>query len=150
MTKKRNFKSNNPYHIYNRGNKKEKIFLAEQDYQIFENTFKCSAGEFNVWIYTWCLMDNHYHFLIKAKDPESIMLMMHKLTTSYSWYMRTKYKLVGHVFQGRYCAKEIKNESHFKTVLKYIKNNPVKEKYCSKSEYYKWLKVLDDKYELSK
>lgn len=146
MTRKRNFKSNVPYHIYNRGNKKENIFLTEPDYQFFEDTLRWAVGEFKVWIYVWCLMDNHFHLLVKAKDPESIMLMMHKITTSYSWHMRTKYKMVGHIFQGRYCTKEIMDEHHFKIALQYIKNNPVKERYCKRSEYYKWLRIIDEKY----
>lgn len=145
MTKARNFKSNTAYHIYNRGNKKEKIFFAVEDYQFFEDTLKFAAGRFNIWLYAWCLMDNHFHLLVKANNPESITLMMHKLTTSYSWYVRTKYKFVGHIFQGRYCSKEIGDKYHFQTVLKYIKNNPVKDKYCKKNDYYRWLKVLDDK-----
>jgi REP element-mobilizing transposase RayT len=146
MTKSRNFKPNNPYHIYNRGNKKERIFLNEKDYLYFEDALRYAAGMFNVWIYAWCLMGNHYHLLIKAADPESIMLMMQRITTSYSFHMRRKYHYVGHVFQGRYCTVEIENKEHFQIVLKYIKNNPVKKKLCIKSEDYRWLTVISEEY----
>lgn len=146
MTKRRNFKPNNPYHIYNRGNKKEKIFFGEEDYLYFENSLKYAAGIFKVWIYTWCLMGNHYHLLVKADNSESIMLMMHRVTTSYSFYMRNKYGYVGHIFQGRYCTVEIENKEHFQIVLKYIKNNPVKKKLCIRSEYYRWLTVISEEY----
>ena len=146
MTKKRNFKSNNPYHIYNRGNKKERLFLNENDYLYFEDALKYSTGIFKVWIYTWCLMGNHYHLLVKSTNPESIMLMMHRITTSYSFHMRSKYHYVGHIFQGRYCTVEIENEEHFQAVLRYIKNNPVKKKLCKKSEDYRWLTVISEEY----
>jgi len=146
MTKKRNIKSNKPYHIYNRGNKKERLFLNKQDYQYFENILRYNAGKFGVWIFAWCLMRNHYHLLVKASDSEAIMLMMHRITTTYSFYLRHKYKYVGHIFQGRYGLVEIENKMHFNIVLKYIKDNPVKKKLCTRSEYYRWLTIVDEKY----
>jgi putative transposase len=57
------------YHIYNRGNNKENIFFEERNYQYFLKLFDKYLSPF-VDIYSYCLMPNHFHFLIQVKTLE--------------------------------------------------------------------------------
>ena len=55
------------YHIYNRGNNRQNIFFEERNYLYFLRLFEKYL--FNlVDVYAYCLMPNHFHFLIKIKD----------------------------------------------------------------------------------
>jgi len=59
------------YHIFNRGNNYENIFLENEDYSKFleyTNIFITSIAE----IYAWALLGNHFHFLLKIKDENEI------------------------------------------------------------------------------
>jgi putative transposase len=55
------------YHIYNRGNNKENIFFEEKNYQYFLKLFDKYLSPY-VDVYAYCLMPNHFHFLIRIKE----------------------------------------------------------------------------------
>ena len=55
------------YHIYNRGNNKQDIFFEEKNYDLFLKNFDKYLSSF-VDVYAYCLMPNHFHFLIKIKE----------------------------------------------------------------------------------
>jgi putative transposase len=55
------------YHIYNRGNNKQEIFFEEKNYHHFLNLFQKYLASF-VDVYAYCLMPNHFHFLIRIKE----------------------------------------------------------------------------------
>ena len=57
------------YHIYNRGNNKEKIFFEEKNYRHFLKLFDKYLSPY-VDVYAYCLMPNHFHFLIRVKMVE--------------------------------------------------------------------------------
>ena len=63
----------NVYHIYNRGNGKEKIFYKNENYLYFLNHYEKYVSEFAD-TFAFCLLPNHFHMLIKVKcnDPETI------------------------------------------------------------------------------
>ena len=59
------------YHIYNRGNNKENIFTEEDNYIYFLSKYDKYLGNL-VDTYSYCLMPNHFHLLIKVKEVKDI------------------------------------------------------------------------------
>lgn len=147
--KKPKFIQNQVYHIYNRGVEKRKIFLDKQDYLRFihnlfvlndENAtinnfyyFSNKSNEANskkhrkllVEILVFTLMPNHFHLLLRQKEDNGIVKFMQKLGTGYAMYFNQKYKRVGGLFQGRFKAIDINNETHFWHIPTYIHLNPL-------------------------
>ena len=80
------------------------------------------AGAFTIICY--CLMPNHFHFLIRQNTDIGIDLLIQKVCTSYAAYFHNKYNRVGHVFQGAFKSKLVENDSYFKYLSAYIHNNP--------------------------
>jgi putative transposase len=72
----------------------------------------------------YCLMPNHFHFLIRQNTDTPTSKLFLKLLTSYSMYFNRKYEHVGHVFQDRFRAVHIENETQLKHVSAYIHLNP--------------------------
>jgi REP element-mobilizing transposase RayT len=63
--------SGNFYHIYNRGNNKEDLFIREEHYEKFlyyYRIFICPIAD----TYAWCLLRNHFHFLIRIKEDHEM------------------------------------------------------------------------------
>jgi len=59
------------YHVYNRGVNSEKIFDAKENYLFFLKKFAAHINPVCE-VYAYCLMPNHFHFLIKVKSKKEI------------------------------------------------------------------------------
>ena len=73
----------------------------------------------------YCLMPNHFHFLIKQSTDRGIAEFMQSLVLKYVMYFNKKYKRVGGLFQSRYKTVLIENEDQFVYITKYIHRNPI-------------------------
>lgn len=76
---------------------------------------------------SYCLMPNHFHFLVHQKEPDTIDRFMNSLGTRYSMYFNRKYKRVGPLFQGLYKAVLITSDEHLIHVSRYIHRNPASQ-----------------------
>lgn len=124
------------YHIYNRGNRKQKIFLNNKDYQRYLDRLKEYKDKHHVSILAYCLMPNHIHLLVRQNGPEPISNFIQKLHTAYSMYFNKKYEQVGHIFQDRFKAKIVGKDEYLMHLSRYIHLNP--KKLVSKLPAYKW------------
>jgi REP element-mobilizing transposase RayT len=136
---KRSFLKNSYYHIYNRGNNKERIFATIEDKKLFIALLYKYKAKTDLFLDTYTIMDNHFHLLIRTgKNPKVISSFMQKVCTSYAMITNRKYKRIGHLFQGRYKAKYLRFKKDVKQVRSYIKQNPVKEGCVKKAKDYPW------------
>ena len=147
--RKVNFVRGEYYHIYNRGNSKQKIFHDNQDYNHFIdllyllntkqnlNLFHLNRkSNFSVYdididdklvsIGVYCIMPNHFHILITQIEENGISKFMQKLTTAYVMYYNKKYKRTGSLFEGKFKAEHADNDRYLKYLFSYIHLNPVK------------------------
>ena len=76
------------------------------------------SGEISLLAY--CLMPNHFHFLIKQQGANSIDNFMNSLATRYVVYFNRKNKRVGPLFQGVYKAVLISTNEQFLYLSRYI------------------------------
>lgn len=113
------------YHAYNRGNRKQQIFLEENDYKRFLSKVAEYKEKFNVNILAFCLMPNHFHFLLQQLTDHSISKFFSNLCNSQSKYFNTKYETVGSLFQGRFQAKVVDKDEYLIHLSRYIHLNPV-------------------------
>ena len=162
------FTSKNIYHVYNRGNNKEKNLFDNQDHKAFLfriglclgfteeelNKEKSTAMPYSriritntdkkdFKLHAFCLMPNHFHLLIEQIRDVPISKLISRLCTSYAKYINKKYKRVGHVFQDKFKAVLIENDPQLMWASTYIHMNPVKDKLVKKPEDYKWSSYND-------
>ena len=76
-------------------------------------------------ILAFCLMPNHFHLLLKQLVVNGVVKFMQKLGTGYTNYFNIKRERVGPLFQGRFKAVLIKNDSHLRHIPHYIHLNPL-------------------------
>lgn len=99
----------------------------------------------------YCLMPNHFHFLIRQKNPGSIDGFMNSLCTRYTMYFNKKYKRVGALYQGVYKAVLIVTDEQLLHLSRYIHQQAINSNLeqeiqpCSYGEYLKrretdWIK----------
>ncbi|MEK7539117.1 MAG: transposase [Patescibacteria group bacterium] len=137
------------YHIYNRGNSKQKIFHNKEDYLRFisllyiSNTsesfslydltrnsnfdiYEVGRNNLLVNIGAFCLMSNHFHILITEMTEGGISKFMQKLGTAYSMYYNKKYERSGGLFEGKFKAQHLGTDRYLKYLFSYIHLNPIK------------------------
>lgn len=127
------------YHVYARGNNKQDIFIKQGDYGYFlgllerylsKAKIKSRAGVLypnfidRIELLSYCLMSNHFHILIYQFDKNDMEKLMRSLMTSYSRYFNLKYKRTGSVFNSRYRAVKINQDSYLLHISRYIHLNP--------------------------
>lgn len=149
------------YHVFNRGVEKRNIFSQEWDYKRFVKTFyyyqflgpkvsfsKFSKSAFNLFkalpenkiveIICYCLMPNHFHFLIKQLKENGVSNFIGQLSNSYTKYFNIKYDRVGSLLQGPFKAVRIGTDEQLVHVSRYIHMNPVVSGLVKNLEEYKW------------
>ena len=112
------------YHLFNRGNNKEKIFFESNDYSYFLRQFKHYLLP-SIDVFAYCLMPNHFHFFVRINEEETFKKGIKNFFISYSKSINKKYHRVGSLFQGRYKLSEIITESYYTRIVTYIHQNPV-------------------------
>jgi putative transposase len=125
------------YHITARGFEKKTIFQNVSDRKKFLYYLKENLERYNVILYAYVLMDNHYHLLIETLLP-NLNRFMHDLNTSYSVYYNRHINRVGPLFQGRYKSFLVDKESYLLELSRYIHLNPMRSGYVATAEKYPW------------
>ena len=116
---------NQLYHIYNRGNNKQHIFLCDEDYLFFLKRLDEYCKRYSINKFAYCLMPNHYHLILNQNMGGNLPRMMDTLATSVAKRFNLKYQHVGHLFQGPYKNKSVDSDKDFIEVARYIHLNPV-------------------------
>lgn len=128
------------YHITARGNHKSYIFEDNRDFKYYIRLIQEALEYYNYEEYEvvcYCLMGNHVHILLKANcRPAGAFIC--RLNSKYAKYYNKKYNCVGHLFQGRYHSKLIKNELQLIETSRYIHLNPVTANIVKAPDQYKW------------
>jgi putative transposase len=125
------------YHVINRGNYQEKIYLNDRDKEKFIEYLEKAAERFSVIFHGYCLMSNHYHLLIQTPDS-NLSKAMQWINVSYATYFNRKRDRHGHLFQGRFKAILIDADEYLKHLSRYIHLNPVRAKMVSSPSDYQW------------
>lgn len=76
-------------------------------------------------IICFCLMPNHFHFLLRQKIKNGISNFAANFTNSYTKYFNAKHERIGPLFQGLFKAVHIQSDEQLVHVSRYIHLNPV-------------------------
>lgn len=155
MTTKLKLQENNYYHIYNRGNNNQDIFFDVDSYYHFLRLYERYIEPFAE-TFAWCLMKNHFHFLIFVKPLEQISLnklyytttkvpkkigIIHQfshLFNAYTQAINKKFKRSGSLFEKSFERKIVESERYFKNLIYYIHSNPVRHNFTNNLALYPW------------
>lgn len=145
----------NFYHIYNRGNNRIDIFYENKNYEHFLRLYQkyiIPIAE----TYAWCLLKNHFHFLVYVKENHEINECEFTYSTvekakkidyssqfshflnAYTQSMNKKHNRTGSLFEKPFKRKLIDNQDYFNRLIYYIHNNPVYHGFETRMIDYPW------------
>lgn len=113
------------YHVYNRGNNRQKIFFERDNYVYFLHLIRRTLITNGVDVAAYCLMPNHYHLLVFLQSA-TLTEAMKSLSLSYTKAINKRFNRVGSLFQGRFQHIPVTCNEHLVCLTRYIHLNPVK------------------------
>ena len=121
----------------NRGAVRQTVFRDPGDYAHFLDLLRQVKERSPFRLLCYCLMPNHYHFLVQTMAG-SISTAMHWLQTAYAAYFNRKHERSGHVFQSRFQALLCGDDAYLWTLTQYIHDNPVRASLCSSADRWRY------------
>ncbi len=135
----------NYYHIYNRGINSDILFKEKSNYEHFLTLYDIHINPIAD-TYAWCLMKNHFHFLVRIKDVKEINIekkiqpsqSFSNLFNAYTKAFNKRYNRHGTLFERPFKRKQINFDPYFQNAIVYIHNNPVHHNICDHPIEYPW------------
>jgi REP-associated tyrosine transposase len=125
------------YHLTSRGNRRQRIFLDDQDRRTFLGILAAVVGRRGWRCSAYCLMPNHYHLVVETPEPD-ISSGMQDLNSRYAAGFNWRCGLTGHLFQGRFHSILVEREEHFLELARYLMLNPVRAGLCARPGEWRW------------
>ena len=142
--KRPDFIPGNFYHIYNRGNNRERLFYREANYQYFMSRLDEYMASV-IDLYSYCLMPNHFHLLIKVKKISSdksvndiVSEHFRRCFIGYSQTINEQQGRTGSLFQKSFRRKHVDSFSYLKYLVCYIHRNPIHHNLTNQFSGYPW------------
>ncbi len=115
-----------PQHVIQRGNNKDVIFCAEEDYRFYLEALSDACERFGASVHSYVLMTNHVHLLVTPHAEDSLGRVMQSLGRKYVQYFNYQYQRTGTLWEGRYKATLLDTDAYLLTCYRYIELNPVR------------------------
>jgi REP element-mobilizing transposase RayT len=131
------------YHIYNRGNNRENLFRSRENYLYFLKLFSEHVAPVVV-VFAYCLLPNHFHFLLRLKSREEILgnpdltgfwkpvrsnrphQPFSNCFNAYTKAFNNRYQRTGALFERPFGRKLVDSPRYFNNLVVYIHRNPQK------------------------
>ncbi|MGH7137688.1 MAG: transposase [Pirellulales bacterium] len=128
------------FHVLNRGNDRREIFEDARDYEAFVRVIKETQERVPMRLLAYCLMPNHWHFLLWPASDGDLGAFMQRLTTTHvrRWHLHRHSVGRGHLYQGTYKSFPVQEDDHFYAVARYVERNGLRAKLAKTAEDWRW------------
>jgi len=125
------------YHITSRGDRREDIYLSDEDRNDWLEVLGVVCARFNWVVHAYCQMTNHYHLLAETVEG-NLARGMRQLNGEYTQRFNRRHGLTGHLFQGRYKAILVQKETYLLELSRYVVLNPLRAKMVKSLDRWAW------------
>jgi len=128
------------FHVLNRGVGRRDLFEKEEDFAAFERVLAHALEQTPIDLFSYCLMSNHWHLLLRPRRDGDLGKFMHRLTMTHTRRWQEHYHRVGwgHLYQGRFKSFPVQEDRHFLVVARYVERNPVRANAVRKAQNWPW------------
>jgi len=125
------------HHVWGRGNNKTLLFLDDVDREGYLWLLGRVVARQKWRCLSYCLMDNHMHFLVETPEP-NLGNGMQRLHGDFARGFNRRHGRCGHVFQGRFGSNPSEDDEELWTVAGYVAANPVEAGLCRRPGDWRW------------
>lgn len=126
-----------PHHVTQRGNRRQKTFFCDEDYETYRTILaeSCRAAGVDIWAY--CLMPNHVHLVLVPKTAEGLSAALSAAHRKYTRHINFRKGWRGFLWQGRFASFPM-DEQYLLACARYVELNPVRAKLVRRAQDWKW------------
>jgi len=130
----------------NGGNHRQTLFHQPEEFAAFLELLAQAVVKFEVELWGYCLMGNHWHFVVSVKTTKELSGWVHWLCNRHVRLLHRRSAELGggHIYQGRFKSFPIQNIAHLWTVLRYVEANPLRAKLVRRAEEWPWSSLSVD------
>lgn len=125
------------YHVTSRGDRREPIFVDDSDRRDLLGVVGTALKRFDASMLAYCLMGNHYHFVLQTRQANLSLLMRH-INGVYTQRFNRRHDKTGHLFQGRFKAILVDSEAYLVELCRYVELNPVRAGFVASPLDWTW------------
>lgn len=126
-----------PHHIVQRGNRNQPVFFSDSDRYEYLSLLRQAASDDGVSFLSWCLMDNHVHFVAVPERGDSFACCFRKAHSRYSLHVNRHNDWSGHLWQYRYHSSPL-GPHYLYNAVRYTEQNPVRAGIVRGAWEYRW------------
>lgn len=128
------------FHVVNRANARRTIFATDGDFQAFINVATESLLVTPVRILAYCVLPNHWHFVLWPELDGQLSHFLHHLTSTHvrRWHEFHQSTGQGHIYQGPFKSFPVQDDEHFYTVCRYVERNSLRANLTDSAHHWKW------------
>ncbi len=128
------------HHITQRGNRRQKVFFRDEDYQKYLDLMSHWCRQEQVEIWSYCLMPNHVHLIAVPAEGSILSRAIGEAHRRYTRHINFREKWRGYLWQGRFASFPM-DEPYLLSAARYVELNPVKAGIVEEAWNYRWSSV---------
>jgi putative transposase len=132
---------NVPYHLTQRGNRKQDVFFSLSDRKRYLNWLALYSSIYRFDIQAYCLMSNHVHIVGIPRKPYSMARTIQIVHGQHSRTVNREQGWHGHLWHSRYFATAL-DDRHLWLAMRYVEQNPLRAGIVSRAEDYVWSSAM--------
>jgi putative transposase len=125
-------------HVLSRGNNRARVFHSPHEYDSFVKLLDEARLEYNVDLYAFSIMPNHFHLVVRVDEVAQLSGMMQMWLTKHATRYHLTHGSCGHVWQARFKSFPIQADGHLLTVLRYVLLNPCRASLVQHPWEWRW------------
>jgi len=126
-----------PHHIIQRGNRRQKVFLNDNDKITYLELLYEQKLKYQMEIWSYCLMDNHVHLIVVPSNQEALAKAIGETHKNYTRMINFREGWRGYLWEGRFKSFLLDGQ-YLYAAVRYVERNPVRAKIVEKAHDYQW------------
>jgi putative transposase len=133
------------FHVTNRRAGRGTLFHSRSDYRAFIEIVDDGLAVHPVPLVAYCLMPNHWHFVMGPVDPHGLSRLMHWVTMTHAvrWHHHRRSVGLGPVYQNRFWSGQLSDADHFVSTCRYVERNALAAKLVPRAQDWPWSSIAE-------
>ena len=130
-----------PHHVTQRGNRRQRTFFNQSDYQHYFDLLVGAKHNASVEVWAYCFMPNHVHLIVVPRLKDSLSQFFGEAHRRYTLFINQREGWKGHLWQERFHS-FVMDEEYLRAAVRYTELNPVRAGLCHSALDWKWSSAL--------